>query len=169
MLVRQLRAFLLPIVVAGVIPAGLAAWEHAPARWPPPPAVSIVSLMLLAAGLYLLASTNRLFATEGAGTLVPWDPPSRLVLRGVYRHVRNPMITGVFLVILAEALALASAAVTLWFAFAVLVNLVYIPLSEEPGLVRRFGEDYREYQRNVPRWIPRLTPWGGAAGRRPPK
>jgi protein-S-isoprenylcysteine O-methyltransferase Ste14 len=45
------------------------------------------------------------------------------------------------------------------FAFGVTINVIYIPLSEEPGLARRFGDDYLEYKRNVPRWIPRITPW----------
>ena len=47
------------------------------------------------------------------------------------------------------------------FAFGVIINVIYIPLSEEPGLARRFGDDYLEYKRNVPRWVPRLTPWEG--------
>ena len=38
---------------------------------------------------------------------------------------------------------------------------VYIPLAEEPGLARRFGYEYLAYQRNVPRWIPRVRPWTG--------
>jgi protein-S-isoprenylcysteine O-methyltransferase Ste14 len=41
------------------------------------------------------------------------------------------------------------------------VNATYIPLVEEPGLVERFGDEYRRYRRNVPRWIPRLRPWAG--------
>ncbi len=43
------------------------------------------------------------------------------------------------------------------------VNATYIPLSEEPGLVNRFVEDYLDYKRNVPRWIPRWTPGDGGA------
>jgi hypothetical protein len=39
------------------------------------------------------------------------------------------------------------------------VNAIYIPLCEEPGLEKRFGNDYRRYQRHVPRWLPRLRPW----------
>jgi len=45
-----------------------------------------------------------------------------------------------------------------------LINAAYIPLLEEPMLVNRFGDDYVTYERNVPRWIPRLTPWEGEAG-----
>ena len=91
----------------------------------------------------------------------PWDPPARLVITGLYRHVRNPMIMGVFCVLLAEVLAFQSTALAAWTAFAVALNLFYIPLSEEPALEHRFGDRYREYKRNVPRWIPRRAPWLG--------
>jgi hypothetical protein len=52
-----------------------------------------------------------------------------------------------------------SAGLLLWFALFALGNAVYMPLIEEPGLERRFGADYVRYKQNVPRWIPRLTPW----------
>ena len=58
----------------------------------------------LGSGLVLAVATIRLFMTVGEGTIAPWDPPQRLVVRGVYRHVRNPMITGLCLVLLGEAL-----------------------------------------------------------------
>jgi hypothetical protein len=47
------------------------------------------------------------------------------------------------------------------FAVFVVTNMIYIPLVEEPGLAKRFGEDYVQYKQNVPRWIPRLTAWQG--------
>jgi protein-S-isoprenylcysteine O-methyltransferase Ste14 len=116
---------------------------------------------LLCLGLMLMVATIRLFVTVGKGTLAPWEPTQRLVLRGVYRHVRNPMIAGVFFVLLGEAVLAASLPMLGWFAVFVVVNAVYIPLAEEPGLVRRFGDEYLPYQRNVPRWIPRVRPWTG--------
>ena len=84
-------------------------------------------------------------------------------MQGVYRHVRNPMISGVMFVLLGESMITASLPLFWWYFFVVVVNAIYIPLSEEPGLVKRFGEDYVNYKRNVPRWIPRLTPWEGGA------
>ena len=113
----------------------------------------------LGLGLVLAVATIRLFMTVGEGTIAPWDPPQRLVVRGVYRHVRNPMITGLCLVLLGEAFLAASLPLLGLFAFGVIINVIYIPLSEEPGLARRFGDDYLTYKRNVPRWIPRLKPW----------
>jgi protein-S-isoprenylcysteine O-methyltransferase Ste14 len=110
-------------------------------------------------GVFLAVSTIRLFIRFGEGTIAPWDPTQRFVVRGVYRHVRNPMITGVCLVLLGEALLSASQPLLGLFTFGVIVNVIYLPLSEEPGLARRFGEDYLAYKRNVPMWVPRLTPW----------
>jgi protein-S-isoprenylcysteine O-methyltransferase Ste14 len=69
------------------------------------------------------------------------------------------MISGVAFVLAGEAVALGSKSLFLWFTAFVLVNAVYIPLVEEPGLRRRFGEDYDAYRTNVPRWLPRLQPW----------
>ena len=83
------------------------------------------------------------------------------MVRGVYRHVRNPMISGVLFVLLGESVLTASVPLFCWFLIVALVYAIYIPLSEEPGLVKRFGDEYLTYKRNVPRWVPRLTPWEG--------
>src|SRR5688500_11842539 len=53
-------------------------------------------LLLIGGGLILMLQTIRLFSLRGQGTLAPWDPPQQLVVEGVYRRVRNPMISGVF-------------------------------------------------------------------------
>jgi protein-S-isoprenylcysteine O-methyltransferase Ste14 len=103
--------------------------------------------------------TAALFVTKGQGTPAPWDPPRKLVILSPYRHVRNPMISGVICFLGAEALVTGSWAVAGWMAFFIAANTIYMPLSEEPGLERRFSEPYRSYKQNVPRWIPRLTPW----------
>ena len=80
-------------------------------------------------------------------------------MTGVYRRVRNPMISGVFAILLGQAILLGSWPIFFWFLFFVVGNLLYMPLSEEPGLERRFGDDYHTYRANVPAWIPRRTPW----------
>jgi protein-S-isoprenylcysteine O-methyltransferase Ste14 len=116
---------------------------------------------LICLGLVLMIATIRLFVTVGRGTLAPWDPPQHLVVRGAYRHVRNPMISGVLSVLLGESLLTASLPVFAWFLAFLVVNSVYIPLWEEPGLVKRFGDEYLTYKRNVPRWVPRVKPWEG--------
>jgi protein-S-isoprenylcysteine O-methyltransferase Ste14 len=150
---RHLLAIcLLPGVVAGVIPAllvdGLAAWP-----------LVVLGALVGAAGLALIVQTVALFATVGKGTLAPWDPTERLVVRGPYRRVRNPMISGVLCVLLGEALAFGSLAVLGWLAFVFALNAVYFPLIEEPDLRLRFGADYEAYRAAVPRWVPRLRPF----------
>jgi|SRR5947209_2704077 len=122
-------------------------------------ASSLCGIVLIVLGLTLFAGTIALFATVGRGTLAPWDPPTRLVVRGIYRHVRNPMISGVLCVLCGETLLIGSIPLLGWFGTFFLINLIYIPLLEEPGLEERFGEPYRVYNQNVPRWIPRLKPW----------
>jgi protein-S-isoprenylcysteine O-methyltransferase Ste14 len=121
--------------------------------------LAVGGLLLLAAGLALVAWTVALFFRVGQGTLAPWDPPRRLVLGGPYLYVRNPMITGVFAILLGEAAFFRAWPLLAWFAVFVLVNSVYMPVVEEPGLARRFGPAYDRYRCHVPRWLPRLRPW----------
>lgn len=163
---KHLRAILLlPFVVTVVVPATvlLITGPDTFDLWPSAPAarvgLPILGGALICLGLMLMVATIRLFMTVGQGTLAPWNPPQHLVVRGIYRHVRNPMISGVLLVFLGEAILAASVPLLVGFFLALIVNIVYIPLSEEPGLVRRFGEEYEEYRRSVPRWIPSMRPW----------
>ena len=117
------------------------------------------ALLLLTAGLSLLAWTVSLFFRRGRGTLAPWDPPEHLVITGPYRYVRNPMITGVVTALAGEALLFQSVSLGTWCLVFFAVSAVHFPLVEEPGLRRRFGDDYSQYCANVPRWFPRLKPW----------
>jgi len=162
---RHLRAIaLLPGMVLLIIPAFLIhATGGVNPGWALPFPWSAATIaggvLLVGMGLSLMAWTIRLFDATGRGTLAPWDPTRRLVVRGPYRHVRNPMISGVLCVLLGEAVLLGSVVLLEWFACFAILNMTFIPLAEEPDLLRRFGEDYRLYRKNVPRWIPRRTPW----------
>ena len=110
-------------------------------------------------GILLFIQSIILFHKIGKGTLAPWDPTKNLIVKGLYRYHRNPMITGVLCILIAEAIWLKSFYIFCWALLFFLVNHFYFILSEEPGLVKRFGEEYVEYKNNVPRWIPRLKPW----------
>jgi protein-S-isoprenylcysteine O-methyltransferase Ste14 len=162
--VRHARAIvLLPGVVAGLVPAVLAIGGGVNVGWGLPDAVAwlpvLVGGVMAAIGVFLIAWTVTLFGRVGRGTLAPWDPTSRLVVVGPYRHVRNPMIGGVLLLLLGEATLMGSVSILIWFGCVFAVNAVYFPLVEERGLVERFGADYERYRANVPRWLPRLRPW----------
>jgi protein-S-isoprenylcysteine O-methyltransferase Ste14 len=119
----------------------------------------LLGVALVTAGFALWAWTVRLFARIGQGTLAAWDSTRHLVVVGPYRYVRNPMITAVFGMLLGEAALFGSLALLVWSGAFVAINYVYFLAYEEPGLERRFGEEYHSYKRNVPRWIPRLTAW----------
>ena len=113
-------------------------------------------LVCFAIGIALLIMTIVEFARSGRGTLSPLDPPRELVVRGLYRYVRNPMYAAVVMIILGEAMVLRSAALALylviWFA---MVNL-FVMGYEEPTLRRTFGASYDAYARRVGRWIPHV-------------
>jgi protein-S-isoprenylcysteine O-methyltransferase Ste14 len=119
----------------------------------------LIGSALLVLGLALWVWTLLLFMRIGRGTLAPWDPTRHLVVEGPYSRVRNPMITAVVAILLGEAAFFGSAALLIWCALFLGINWAYLVLHEEPGLERRFGDDYRAYRRKVPRWIPRRTPW----------
>jgi protein-S-isoprenylcysteine O-methyltransferase Ste14 len=117
----------------------------------------LLGLALVAGGIALWVWTVRLFDRIGKGTLAPWDATRHLVIEGPYAHVRNPMITAVLAVLLGEAVLLGSPGLLIWSAIFFAINWVYFVLVEEPGLVRRFSDEYRAYRLDVPRWIPRRS------------
>jgi len=101
------------------------------------------------------------FGWTGRGTPAPIAPPSRLVVVGFYRYVRNPMYLG-----------FAAGWIGLWIVFgranpavigavlAVALGVhLFVVFYEEPTLRKKFGSDYSEYCQNVARWFPRLHPW----------
>jgi protein-S-isoprenylcysteine O-methyltransferase Ste14 len=157
---RHVRAIAaLPFMNTVVIPTVmLVLWP--PSR--PEPALAtlaagIAGAILLACGASLVIHSVRLFIRSGKGTLAPWDPTHELVLTGAYRYVRNPMKSGLFLVLAGEALLTQSGALSIWLICFTVVNVVYIRAHEEPGLIKRFGQPYRDYCARVPAWWPRIS------------
>ena len=114
---------------------------------------------MAACGLAMAVWTVRLFVTIGRGTPAPWSPPKKLVVQGPYRYTRNPMITAVTWMIGAESLLMGSWPLAAWMLVFAIGNTIYIARVEEPALEKRFGETYRRYKSNVPRWFLRLRPW----------
>jgi protein-S-isoprenylcysteine O-methyltransferase Ste14 len=170
MIVRHLLAIvLLPFLVVVVVPYWLLGGAAGDQEWGG--RTVLVSLtrfagaLLLTAGFALFAWCVALFARVGQGTLAPWDPTRNLVASGPYRFVRNPMISGVALMLIGQTLLFRSWALALWACLFIVVNHLYFVFLEEPGLAKRFGEPYRRYKANVPRWIPRLSPWSGQTSR----
>jgi protein-S-isoprenylcysteine O-methyltransferase Ste14 len=109
----------------------------------------------------LLDSFAR-FALEGLGTPAPIAPPQKLVVTGLYRYVRNPIYIAVVAVIFGQALLFGDWRLLCYGALLWLFFHVVVLVFEEPALKQTFDTDYESFRTNVPRWIPRLTPWRAA-------
>ncbi len=98
------------------------------------------------------------FATFGRGTPAPFDPPKRLVVRGFYRYVRNPIYVGAFLIALSELLLVNAVSLPILAVIAAVLLVVHllVVFYEEPVLRSQFGEEYEAYLRSVPRWMPKV-------------
>src|SRR5207237_3338453 len=85
------------------------------------------------------------FFSEGRGTLAPVDPPKHLVVRGLYRYVRNPMYVSVVKILLAEAIFFISVSVLTEAGVFVILAHLFVTCYEEPALRRQFGKSYERY------------------------
>ena len=149
---------LAPGTVAGLVPWWITRW-----RMQPPllgfSGFRVIGAVMIAAGIAVVLDSFARFALQGLGTPAPILPTSHLVVSGLYQYVRNPMYVGVLAIILGQGLLFGDGRL---FAYGVLLWLavhIFVVGYEEPTLRRSFGPDYEVFRRNVPRWIPRLSPW----------
>ena len=159
---RHLSSFIAPLVMGFLLPYWIISTEHSQSARPWVTTnilLAVLGAIITAAGLVLLILSIRLFILIGRGTIMPWDPTRKLIIVGLYQHVRNPMILGVLILEIGAAVLFASRGTAVLAVLFFLINTVYFIYSEEPGLEKRFGAEYVEYKENVPRWIPRLKPW----------
>ena len=128
-------------------------------RFPPliaEPLNLTISIPIIFIGLSLTGWSVHHFI-KAKGTPVPLNPPSKLVTSGPYKHVRNPMLTGLFILFFGLGILLKSISLTFIFTpFFILFNVLELKLIEEPELKKRFGTQYVEYKKRVPMFIPRL-------------
>lgn len=148
-----------PGVVAGLMPWLLTDHYRKPLATVPG-FVATGSILVIVAAAILLHAFAR-FALEGLGTPAPVAPTEKLVVGGIYRHVRNPMYVDVLAIILGQVLIFSSWPVLLYGLIAAAAMVSFVKLYEEPTLAQRYGEEYEAYRRAVPGWLPRLTPWRG--------
>lgn len=163
-LLEQLKSILLlPFMVIVIVPLVLLNYIPKPsndylASLPDALSYSLGSVILVF-GLLLFVQSIVLFIKIGRGTLAPWNPTKKLVVKRLYRYLRNPMIVGVLLILLGEAALFKSATLLIWAAVFFSVNHFYFVFKEEPDLQKRFGNEYLEYCNNVPRWLPKFYGW----------
>ncbi len=161
---RKSRDLLTPIGVvffglftAAFVLLGLRVDQVLPVHWPIPGTYSrLISIPILGAGLAITAWSVIHFLRV-KGTPVPFNPPPTLVDGGPYKYVRNPMVTGVFLLLFGIGFAIGSLSLVLIFTpLYILVHLWELKNIEEPELIRRLGEDYLVYRSRTPMFIPKI-------------
>lgn len=155
---------LAPGTVAGVVPWWISRWQMRPPLLGMA-GIRVLGVALIVIGVPMLLDSFARFAIQGLGTPAPIFPTRHLVVTGLYRRVRNPMYVGVAATIFGQGLLLGDVrllgyGLLVWGAFHLFV-LGY----EEPKLQKSFGGEYSEFRKNVPRWIPRLTPWSSTGSR----
>jgi len=144
---------LVPGFVAGWMPlVFLLRRARLPAAWT---TQHYAAVPLLLAGVALYLACVWLFGASGRGTPAPIDPPRKLVMRGPYRWVRNPMYLAVLLFVLGEAVFFLSLTLLLYAVCLASAFQVFVMLIEEPGLQRRYGAMYSDYCNITNRWLPR--------------
>jgi len=153
-----------PLVLAGFVPWWVTHWEFRPPFFDLQ-ATRAVGMLLIAAGLPGLIDSFARFALQGLGTPAPIAPPQNLVVTGLYRYVRNPMYVAVVAVILGQGILFGDWRLLIYGGLMWLAFHAFVLAYEEPVLAESFGAQYEDFRANVPRWIPRLTPWGAARRR----
>ena len=148
---RIIQSFFLPALVLLGIPWFIHEWLD-PLQFRN--AFSFISgILLLLTGVGFLAWTSVLFVSFGEGTIAPWDAPAKLVVLGPYRYVRNPMVIAMITALWGEALLFTSFYILYLSLLYWLIHHLWFVYFEEPRLLKHFGDAYRRYKDEVPRWI----------------
>jgi protein-S-isoprenylcysteine O-methyltransferase Ste14 len=157
-----LRSLLFTIVMPGTVGGYLPIWivRQSGATLAAAPALRLLGVALLAAGLAIYAWCVSDFALAGRGTPAPIDPPRELVVRGLYHFARNPMYVGVLAVIAGQAVLFASLRLVVYAIVVLAAFHLFVIGYEEPTLRRSFDGAYERYCAAVPRWLPRLRTRG---------
>lgn len=147
-----------PCTLAGLIPWWITGWQLRPPLLGLELTRGIGAIMILAGAPGIVDAFAR-FALQGLGTPAPIAPPRNLVVTGLYRYVRNPIYVALVAIILGQAVLMDDGRLVVYGALLWLFFHGWVVGLEEPELVARFGTEYEDFRANVPRWIPRMTPW----------
>jgi protein-S-isoprenylcysteine O-methyltransferase Ste14 len=107
-------------------------------------------------GAYISLYCVKDFIIQGKGTPAPFDPPKELVVKGFYKYLRNPMYFGLFLFILGEVLIFSSIEILIYLLLLIIICNLFVIFYEEPKLLNEFGDSYKNYCKEVSRWIPSM-------------
>jgi len=138
------------------LPARFLSWSGivAPASTRAP---QVAGMIMVAIGTTIALWCVLTFVFIGKGTPAPFDPPRKLVIRGPYRFVRNPMYIGAGMTLAGAALYYQSLSILIYAGLFFLITHLFVVLYEEPTLRRTFGDEYEAYFGRVRRWIPKRS------------
>ena len=122
--IKQIISFILPITVLILVPLYIEtniSIHNIPAL--------LTGLFIMCMGLYIMTMTISTFIRIGKGTLAPWSPTRKLVIGGMYGHVRNPMIMGVLIVLIGESIAILSMNIFIWAVIFFIINNLFFYVS----------------------------------------
>jgi protein-S-isoprenylcysteine O-methyltransferase Ste14 len=120
-------------------------------------APQVAGMIIVAIGTAIALWCLLTFVFVGKGTPAPFDPPRKLVVRGPYWFVRNPMYIGAGMTLAGAALYYQSLSIAIYTGLFLLITHLFVVLYEEPTLRRTFGEEYEAYFRRVRRWLPKRS------------
>ena len=147
-----------PCALAGLIPWSITRWEFRPPFFGLE-LTRVIGVILILAGVPGLVDSFARFALQGLGTPAPIAPTRNLVVTGLYRYVRNPIYVAVVAIVLGQAVLFGDWGLIVYGALLWLAFHLFVVAYEEPALEQTFGGEYEAFRANVPRWIPRMTPW----------
>jgi len=153
-ILKQLFSFILPVTVLIIVPMAIENNRSVTNL-----RQAMEGFVFVCIGLWMMYVTIKTFIRKGKGTLAPWSPTTKLITTGLYAYVRSPMISGVLLVLFGESLIFLSFNIFVWSLAFFIINNIWFAVYEEPDLEKKFGEEYKEYKKQVHRWIPRLHPY----------
>ena len=135
------------------LPARFLSWSGivAPAAIRAP---QVAGMIIVTIGTAIALCCVLTFVLIGKGTPAPFDPPTKLVIRGPYRFVRNPMYIGAGMTLAGAAVFYQSLSILIYTGIFFLMTHLFVVLYEEPTLRRTFGDEYKAYFRRVRRWTP---------------
>ncbi|MHA1968753.1 MAG: methyltransferase family protein [Candidatus Hodarchaeales archaeon] len=93
--------------------------------------------------IFFMRKLERIFGVE----------PSKLVQNGLYNYTRNPMYLGVVLIVIGEGLLIQNILILLWGILAFSIFHLVVSFLEEPHLLKKHGQNYKDYMKKTPRWI----------------
>ncbi|MDS0243800.1 MULTISPECIES: isoprenylcysteine carboxylmethyltransferase family protein [unclassified Haloferax] len=115
----------------------------------------IVSMLLG----YAVAFIGVGFFIQGWKQVYRARQEDRLTTDGLYRFVRHPQYTGLFIALFGEGIIHWPTIFSVGLFPVVIVTFAWLARKEEREMLDQFGNEYRTYQRNVPMFVPRRDQW----------